>query len=117
MGRAAGGKEALVSQAGCIPAHGAHLSGQEPGRRRRRARPPEKAAVPAAPGPLAPTDGGRGRGGASPLSPVQLGARRLPTPPASRLSLGCPAASGRGWLLRPPARPPPPRCHLRGARR
>lgn len=56
-GAAAGRKEALVSQAGCIPARGAHLSGQEP--ERCRARPPEKAE---APGP-APrrTAAGQGR--------------------------------------------------------
>lgn len=46
----AGRKEALVSQAGCIPARCAHLSGQELGcRRSRQARPPEKAKAPAAP--------------------------------------------------------------------
>lgn len=48
-GAAAGRKEALVSQTGRIPARGAHLSGQEP--ERRRARLPEKAAAPAAPSP------------------------------------------------------------------
>lgn len=48
----AGKKEALVSQAGCIPALCAHLSGQELGcRRSRQARPPERAAAPAAPAP------------------------------------------------------------------
>lgn len=103
MGRAAGGKEALVSQAGRIPARGAHLSGQEPGRRRRRARPPEKAAAPSAPGPCArPDDGGGGGGeGASPSLQSSL-----PTPPGCRLR--CPAALGHRWPLRPrPAALPP----------
>lgn len=115
MGRAAGGKEALVSQARRIPARGAHLSGQEPGRRRRRARPPEKAAAPSAPSPCAPTDGGGGGGGASPISPVQPRAPRLPTPPGC--GVGCPAASGRGWPLSPPPGPPPTHLRTQGGAR
>lgn len=69
-----------MSQAGRIPAGGAHLSGQE--RERRRARPPEKAAAPAAPSP-APrrTAAGQGRShffslqsspGAAPSHPSKL---------------------------------------------
>ena len=111
MGRAAGGKEALVSQAGRIPARGAHLSGQEPGRRRRRARPPEKAAVPAAPGPSSrPTAAGAGE--EPPLS-LQSSPGRGASPPLqpadSRLP-GC-LGPGPGWPRRPPARPP--LSHLR----
>lgn len=57
-----------MSQAGRIPARCAHLSGQELGcRRSRQARPPERAAAPAAPAP-APSrrGGGRGRSHSSP---------------------------------------------------
>lgn len=57
----AGRKEALVSQAGCIPARCAHLSGQELGcRRSRQARPPERAAAQPAPAG-APSCRGGGR--------------------------------------------------------
>lgn len=48
----AGRKEALVSQAGCIPVRCAHLSGQELGcRPSLQARPPERAAAQPAPAP------------------------------------------------------------------
>ncbi|XP_038477961.1 basic proline-rich protein-like [Canis lupus familiaris] len=112
MGRAAGGKEALVSQARRIPARGAHLSGQEPGRRRCRARPPEKAAAPAAPGP-APRPTAAGAGEEPPPPPPRPAPGAAPPPPA-----GCPAAPARRGLPAPcPGRRPPTsrRCAVSSA--
>lgn len=90
----AGRKEALVSQAGCIPARCAHLSGQELGcRRRRQARPPEKAAAPAAPakGPEPPRGGWRRSHPSLQLTPGVPSSRHVQAPGS-----GAPAAPGRG---------------------
>lgn len=66
-----------MSQAGRIPARGAHLSGQEPGRH--RARPPEKAVAPAARGP-APRPPAVGQGRSHPFrsSPAPGGSGASP---------------------------------------
>lgn len=96
MGRAAGKKEALVSQERRIPAYSAHLSGQEPGRRRHRRsriRPPERAAAPPAPA-LSRDPLRRGpREEPPPLAPEQPRARSL----GSRLQ--CPDRVGTGALV------------------
>lgn len=77
-----------MSQAGRIPARGAHLSGQEPGRH--RARPPEKAVAPAAPGPAPrPTAVGQGRSHPFRSSPAPGAAPPHPSRLQTRV-LGCP---------------------------
>lgn len=84
MGRAAGRKEALVSQAGRIPARGAHLSGQEPGAAASGPAPRKGLRLPRRPAPR-PDPGRRGRGGATRLSPVQPRGPSLLAPPGFRL--------------------------------
>ena len=94
MGWEAGRKEELMSQADRIPAHGAHLSGQEPGAAASGPAPRKRLRLPRSPVPR-PDPERRGRGGATPLSPIRRRQRRLPSPPqAPDSGAGLPRAGG-----------------------
>lgn len=107
MGRAAGGKEALVSQAGRIPARGAHLSGQEPGAAaaagpapRKRLRLPRRPA----PAPRPPAAGA----GEEPPPSLQSSPGRRASPPLQAADSGARLPRAGGGLLAPgSARRPP----------
>lgn len=97
-----------MSQAGRIPARGAHLSGQEPGAAASGPAPRKGLRLPRRPAPR-PDPGRRGRGGATRLSPVQPRERRLLALRGFRLG-GRAAPSWRRLRLAPfwDRRPSPP---------
>lgn len=93
----AGRKEALVSQAGCIPAPCAHLSGQELGCRRSARPAPRKGLRLPRRRPRAPSCREGTGGGATPICSSDPGSVLL-TRPGSRI--WCPGRSGsRGGFL------------------
>lgn len=99
MGRAAGRKEALVSQARRIPARGAHLSGQEPGAAAAGPAPRKRLRLPRRPAPRPdPRRRRQGRSRPAPSSPAP-GAAPLHL---SRLQTRVPGEPrGWGWPLSP----------------